>query len=153
MIPDNVVEEAKNANIVDFIIRYYGFSFKESYGSYRCKQHPSLAIASDCKSWAWHSQDLFGHGAISFVMKVEGLSFPRAVEEIMGYSACHAPIYKEPEPPKVLQLPERGQNCKKIWYYLCNVRCLDPSIVDQLIVSERIYQDIRNNVVFVGVDG
>lgn len=152
MLSENIVEEAKSANVVDFISRYYGLTFRESYGKYRCKEHPSLAIASDCQGWAWHSQNVNGYGAISFVMKLEGVSFPRAVEEVVGYSLCQAPILPSPEKEKSLQLPDRGQNSERVWYYLCNVRCLDPAIVEQQMTSERIYQDIRNNAVFVGVD-
>lgn len=152
MIPENVVEEAKNVNLVEFLVGYYGLSFKESYGSYRCKEHPSLAIASDCRGWAWHSQNENGYGAIAFLMKIEGLTFPQAVEGILGYSVCEAPVCSPPEPPKALQLPQRGQNCEKVWYYLCYVRSLDPTIVRRLIESGLIYQDNRNNAVFVGCD-
>lgn len=151
MIPENVVEQAQNADLVDFISRYYGFSFKGG-GGFRAKEHPSLTIASDRRGWAWHSQNLSGYGAISFLVKVEGMIFTKAVEEIVGYSVAQAPVSQPPEPPKVLQLPPHAPNCNRIWNYLCHVRQLDPSVVRTLIERGLIYQDNRNNAVFLGLD-
>ncbi|MFI3249398.1 MAG: hypothetical protein R3Y07_00360 [Eubacteriales bacterium] len=49
MITDKVIEDVKNIDVVAFIGRYYGFSFKESGSGYRCNEHGSLAVATDCR--------------------------------------------------------------------------------------------------------
>ena len=47
MIDQKTVEQARNVDIIDFLIRYYGFTFVQWGEGYRCQQHPSLSVKDD----------------------------------------------------------------------------------------------------------
>lgn len=155
MIPDNQLEQARNTDMVEFLAKTYGYHFRSVGGGFRPKEHPSLHINSDKKRWFWHSSDVGGCNAIDFLMKIERYSFVGAVETILNCSFLPAPtlhLTTPTPPPKKLQLPPKAQNHQKLWWYLCEVRKLDPSIVRNLENNRLIYQDTRGNVVFVGIN-
>lgn len=60
----------------------------------------------------------------------------------------HDPSYQKQE----LELPKRAINQQKMMDYLCKERCISPSIVEKWIQKGLVYQDVKNNVVFIGKD-
>ena len=92
------LDKAKNADLIAFLSAYMGLEFKRAGKCYQCKQHSSLVIYSDRKGFVWNSQNISGGDTIDFLRKVEGKSFPEAVETIIGESAAvtytPAPKYK-----------------------------------------------------------
>jgi hypothetical protein len=52
-----------------------------------------------------------------------------------------------------MTLPDRAQNVKRIYWYLCTARGIDPEIVSKLIGEKKLYQQAdKGNCVFVGYD-
>ncbi|MFI3255356.1 MAG: DUF3991 domain-containing protein [Eubacteriales bacterium] len=151
-IPEESIGEARNVDMVEFLTSHYGFTFKSVGGGYRPKEHESLHVNTDRKRWYWHSMGIGGFGAIDFLMKVEDFTFQQAVEGILNRSFAPAPTYIAPPVPKNLELPPKAQNSNKLYWYLCDERKLDPSIVGKLEQNGLIYQDTKNNVVFVGMN-
>jgi len=80
LLDSKLVEQARNADMLDFLGKHCGFTFTTKCGSYRCKQHPSLAIKNDRHSFYWHSKAIGGYGAIDYLTKIEGMTFRQAVE-------------------------------------------------------------------------
>ena len=152
MIDQKIVEQARNADMIDFLHRHSGFSFTHRGGMYRGREHPSLAIKNDRRAWFWHSKGIGGYGAIDFLMKTEHRQFGESVEVITGVGLMVAKFVPEVAPPKKLILPNKSKSVKRLHDYLCNNRGIDSEIVRGLLDSGKIYQDERGNVVFVGYD-
>ena len=152
MIEQKVVEQARNADIIDFLHKHCGFSFSTDRTPYRCRQHRSLAVNHDRRSWFWHSKGVGGYGAIDFLMKIEQMQFAESVEVITGIGPTVVKSMPDATPPKKLILPSKSQSVKRLYDYLCKKRGIDSEIVRELLNSGKIYQDERSNVVFVGYD-
>ena len=55
-IDDNILAQARAADVLAFFEKYNGYTFAHRGGEYRCRQHPSLAVKQDRLSWYWHSK-------------------------------------------------------------------------------------------------
>jgi len=155
MIDNMIIERVRNTDVIAFLEKYQGLTFKPMGGGYRCEQHKSLAVKADRLSWYWHSQGVGGHGALDFLVKAEKMSFRDAVEVITGAILPTAPTRTrqaaEP-PPKTLILPEASGVPLRLYDYLCIKRGIDGDVVNTLMQKEKLYEDRRGNVVFVGHD-
>jgi len=151
-IEENLVEQARNADVVAFIEKHNGFTFAHRGGEYRCEQHQSLAIKDDRRSWYWHSQAIGGFGALDFLMIAEGMPFRQAVETLTGTPLEAAPPRQEAEQPKTLKLPPKAGIPLHLYDYLCKKRGIDGEIVNALMQKEMLYEDKRGNVIFLGYD-
>jgi hypothetical protein len=154
LIDNSIVEQARNADMIAFLERRYGFTFAHRGGAYRCEQHKSLAVKADRRSWYWHSKGIGGFGALDFLMKAENMPFREAAETAAGVApaAPTPPERPAPEQPKTLILPEKRGIPLRLYDYLCVKRGIDGDIVNTLIQKETLYEDRRGNVVFVGHD-
>jgi len=151
-IDENILTQARTADVLAFFEKYHGFTFAHRGGEYRCKQHPSLAVKADRLSWYWHSKGIGGHGVLDYLVKAENMAFRQAVEVITGTTPTTAPPRPQAEPPKILVLPEKAGIMLRLYDYLCMKRGIDSDIVNTLIQREMLYEDRRGNVVFVGHD-
>ena len=156
---NNTVEQARNADIIAFFERYHGFTFANRGGVYRCKQHPSLAVKSDCRSWYWHSKGIGGFGALDYLVKVENMAFRDAVDVVASLCLSGGlpqppikPVEAPPPPPKVLKLPEKASMPLRLYEYLCSKRGIHSDIARSLVSEGKLYEDKQRNVVFVGYD-
>lgn len=105
---------------------------KLSGNNYCTRQHDSLKISNG--KWHWFSKGFGGKTALVYLIKVQGISFPEAVEAIIGRAAIQPPIIAEPKPQKErrLLLPERNDNNKAVVKYLMG-RGIDREIIDYCI--------------------
>ena len=157
MIDDMIIERVRNVDVIAFLEKYQGFTFKPMGGGYRCKQHESLAVKADRLSWYWHSQGVGGHGALDYLVKAEKMPFRDAVDVITGATPPTVPTQShfrtsQQDKPKTLILPEKTGIPLRLYDYLCNKRGIDGEIVSNLINRDKLYEDKRGNVVFVGYD-
>ena len=147
------LERAKNADIISFLSGYYGLEFKRAGKYYQCKQHNSLVVYEDRKGFVWNSRNISGGDTIDFLRKVEGKTFPEAVETIIGEGAAvtytPAPKYK-PEAGQLV-LPEKAEGkYNRVFAYLSQTRGISPDIISDFVKSKQLYQDKKGNCVFVG---
>lgn len=63
-----------------------------------------------------------------------------------------APVLKREKPNAQFELPEKAENLKHAYAYLCKTRGLDSDIVNLFVEKDSIYEDEKHNVVFVGFD-
>ena len=152
MIDLKTVEQARNTDMLDFLEKHCGFSFVKQRGSYRCKQHPSLAINHDRLSWYQHSKSIGGYGVLDYLIKIENVSFPEAMNIVSDVAVAVVRVQQESEQPKKLILPKKAAIPVRLYDYLCCKRGIDDGIVNTLLQKGTIYQDRRGNVVFVGFD-
>ena len=92
--------------------------------------------------------------AAEILVKVENVAFRQAVEVVTGATpptAASRPSEAEPLPKKLI-LPEASGVPLRLYDYLCMKRGIDGDVVNTLIQEEKLYEDRRGNVVFVGHD-
>ena len=150
------LEKAYNADIIEFLQMYKGYDFVKKGNYYQCKQHDSLMVYGNRKGFVWNSQKIGGGGAIDFLCRVDGLSFPKAVEAIIGEQAAEykaAPEYEPMAHIGKLVLPERAEGkYSRVFAYLSQTRGITPEVVADFMKSKQLYQDKKGNCVFVGYD-
>jgi hypothetical protein len=157
-IDENILAQARAIDVLAFIEKRNGLTFTQKGGEYRCKEHPSLAIKSDRLSWFWHSKSVGGHGVLDYLTKVENMTFREAVDTVMSVRFIQSPQKPDSQngqsvsPPKALVLPEKTGIPSRLYDYLCNKRGIDSEIVGILMNRDKLYEDRRGNVVFVGYD-
>ena len=157
MIDNKIIEQTRNTDIIAFFEQHYGFEFVHRGGTYRCQQHPSLAVKNNRLSWYWHSKGIGGFGVLDYLVKVENMPFREAVETAAGICIVSLPQHRVnlsrcAEPSKTLILPEKSGVPIRLYDYLCCKRGIDSDIVNTLLQDEKLYEDKRNNIVFVGYD-
>jgi len=154
-IDEKILEQARATDVLAFFEQRNGFTFIYRSGTYRCRQHPSLAIDSDRRSWFWHSKGIGGFGALDYLVKIENVPFRQAVEVLTGTTLKIVQSQQEQqeiEKNKILALPQKTNISINLYSYLCLKREIDSSIVDMLMQKEMLYEDNRSNVVFVSFD-
>ena len=139
----------------------YGYTPKKTGRHYKLKEHDSLMIYPDENKYYRFSTGR-GGSAIDFLMEMQGMSQNAAVRtlaQMLDDRTVQRPRRETPapEPPKELELPpaSTGKYARAV-AYLTKTRCIDPEVVTALMRNKGqgsyLYQDDRNNVVFVGVD-
>lgn len=157
---DEDLARAREMSTLEVISARTGFNFKRVGYEYHAKEHNSLVVFSDQKGWAWYSrirngEDCKGNNAISYLMKIEGLSFQDAVCELITPSQTvkYNPVGEQAiEKPKILELPPKAATTGAVEKYLVGERMIHLSVVKHCINYGYLYQDQRNNCVFVGRD-
>lgn len=83
------------------------------------------------------------------------MDFKSAVEALSGEKLPQRIFRQEGEAPqgkKGLTLPERAENMRKVFAYLCQSRKIDSNLVSELAHSGLLYQDKKGNAVFLHKD-
>ncbi len=164
MYSNEEIARARDVDMTEFIPRYSDEEcFVRTGGTYKGKVHDSLWIESDNRSWHWSSKDLYGIGAIDWLVKVNGYSFKEAcsllIDKSPSYYSRDAPKQTQTQSPQPDQ-PERvfvppkktsGQ-CRELFAYLGKTRGLPNDIIDYCLRNKLIYQDEKRRVVFCGYD-
>lgn len=124
---------------------------------YTLKEHDSVRIRPNENIFYRNSNNAQG-SVIDFVMEFSGLDFNETIKTLAGvYDISNLKndnkskvSYKKPvKVKKELVLPERAETTKNVYAYLTRTRGIDSEIVNRFIDSNNIYQDRRNNCVFV----
>lgn len=150
-------EEEKNiANEADIVayLQHRGESVKRE-GNEFAWQASSGKVS--IRGNQWYSQyEQLGGATVSFVRKFFGLSFPDAIQSILGTTAGQTTasphsVRNKPE-RKEFALPEKHSDMRRAYAYLVKDRCLHREIVHNFASRGLIYEDSMHNVVFVGCD-
>lgn len=154
------IERARQPDLLTFLRRYKPDELiPTGPGTYKLRSHDSLKISNG--KWCWWSHDKMGGvNALEYLIKVENMKFPDAVQlinEQCGVSASHAerPVSTpKAERSKVeFLLPVRFQNNRRVTAYLLS-RGIDMSILDYCFQHGLLYEAADyHNAVFVGYDG
>ena len=154
-------EEIKRANSVDLLMlaKQYGYETeKGGKNAIHLKKSGGLYIFPNENCFYHHTSDERHKegGAISFVMHQEGMPFGEAVGKLLNEDYV---VYQAeqkaytPEPHRLVTLPDKAQNFKRVYWYLVSVRCIDSEIVSALMNEKKVYQEAEfGNAVFVGYD-
>ena len=152
-IAPEIITEAKRMDLLTYLRNYEPHELVRFSGNtYTTRTHDSLKISNG--KWMWWSQGIGGKSALDYLVKVKGLSFPEAVETIMGGNVILPTEYCSPKEnaPKVLMLPEKSKSNDVITEYLFG-RGIDYEIINYCIQKGLIFESLPyHNVVFVGTD-
>ena len=145
-------ESANSASIVDYL-NAHGESVKRAGREY---VWDSPAGKVSIHGSEWYSQyEQVGGGAINFVRKFFGLSYPEAVQSLLGSNVGTA-IIREPRDQKregkqPFALPERHTDMRRVYGYLLRERLIDREVINRFVRDGLIYEDAEyHNAVFVG---
>lgn len=155
-VTDEMIEQARGANLAEYF-KSGGYEFEQRRSEVHVRGYGGLYVNEKTNQWYCFSMSgrNGGKNAVNCLTDVIGLDFKTAVSELVGYSLTR-PINrtKSYEPPKKRELviPERADNMRKVFAYLCQTRKIDGKIVSDLARNGLLYQDKRGNAVFVHRD-
>lgn len=148
-------EAAKYASNALEYAQSQGYDLVRKGSYYTMREHDSMVFAPN-GSWFWNSRGVYG-SALEFQIYYEGKTVTEAVltlageKELVNSRAAtrpqappaprNPPVSKEPARYE-FRLPEKAQNFKQLFYYLCSTRCLDKTVVQEMIRQGSLYQSV-----------
>ena len=85
------IAQAKELDLLTYLQRYAPHELVRIGGSTYCtREHDSLKISNG--KWNWFSREIGGKTALDYLIKVQGFSFPQAVETLVGRAAVLPPV-------------------------------------------------------------
>lgn len=152
-ISPEIIVEAKKIDLLTYLKNYYPDELvKCSRDTYCTKEHDSLKISNG--KWMWFSQGIGGKNAIDYLIKVQGMSFIEAVEDVTRKCAIAPPVksLKPSKQDRPLLLPQKSNTSNVVISYLSQ-RGIDYEIVDHCLKNNLIMESFPyHNVVFIGYD-
>lgn len=155
-ITNEMIEQARHADLGEYF-KQNGYEIEQRRDELHIKGFGGLYIDADTNEWYCFSQPdkKGGKNAVNCLTDILGMDFKTAVSELVGDSYSR-PLSREsislPPTKRELVIPERADNMRKVFAYLCQTRKIDSKIVSDLARSGLLYQDKRGNAVFVHRD-
>lgn len=160
-LEEDIIERAKNTDMIALLESEEGFSFKSTYGEreFKCIEHNSLVVNGNRRRWYWNSRQVGGNNAIDYLVKIRGMNFRDAVLHLVGdreqtaYTPIKKPVTENvsiSKPvrfvlPEQAHFPDGRRNYSNIIAYLNKGRGIDMNIINALIASGQIYQGVQYN--------
>lgn len=164
-LEEDIIERAKNTDMIALLESEEGFSFKSTYGEreFKCIEHNSLVVNGNRRRWYWNSRQVGGNNAIDYLVKIRGMNFRDAVLHLVGdrEQTAYTPIRKAvtenvsvSKPvrfvlPEQAHFPDGRRNYSNIIAYLNKGRGIDMNIINTLIASGQIYQGVQYNGLYI----
>ena len=149
---DEEKQRANSIDLVDFLERQ-GEKLTRSGPEWRWKRHDSVTVRGN--EWFRHSRKEGGH-AIDFVQEFYNVSFPEAVQWLLGGDAgveWNQTSKSAPASKKDFALPEVNSDMRRVFAYLIKQRFIDRDVLSHFAHEKLIYEDKEyHNAVFVGLD-
>lgn len=145
-------ERANATSIADYLIAH-GESVKRAGREYMWDA-PSGKVSIN--GGEWYSQyEQVGGGAVNFVRKFYGLSYPEAVRSLLGSNARVELSRTESKPRaearQPFTLPPKNTDMRRVYGYLVGERLIDRDVLTTFVRDGLIYEDAEyHNAVFVG---
>lgn len=140
-----------NSNALEYA-QSQGYDLIRQGSYYKLREHDSMVFTPN-GSWFWNSRGVHG-GALEFMMYYENKTLTEAVLTLAGEreqsntrpsERKDAPRPETPVPgtlKAVFTPPDKAANFRQLFYYLCNKRGLDKTVVQEMIRQKRVYQGI-----------
>lgn len=112
-------QKANQADIAAYLAAHGGTVKK--CGSECSWESPTGKVSIRCSSW-YSQYERVGGGAVGFLQKFYGLSYPEAVRTLLGQSAgtevVRSSVPKEKKPPQELSVPPKNSDMRRLFAYL-----------------------------------
>ncbi len=100
--------------------------------------------------WYDHAEQRGGN-AISFLQNYYNMSFPEAVQTLLG--GDFRPTESLQKEAKTFALPEANSDMRRVFAYLSKTRGIDSKVISAFAHEKLLYEDAKyHNAVFVGID-
>ena len=161
-ITEQQIEQARQIGILAYMQTYEPQELvKVGQHEYRTRTHDSLRISENGK-WNWCSRGFGGTNALNYLVRVKGLDFVSAVQQLCGIMPVSAIVarqtyekaLKDQPPPTVFSAPPQDVNNAAVLRYLRGRGIRDP-VLNHCIEQGTLYQTERKghkNCVFLGRD-
>ena len=153
--PPGFVDELRaRADIVSIISRHVQLTPRGGRYWGLCPFHgektPSFSVSPEKQMYYCFGCHASG-SVYTFMQKHESMSFPEAVQALLGGDFRPAtPVIEEPKP---FALPEANSDMRRGFAYLTKTRGIDKRVVAAFAHDKLLYEDAKyHNVVFVGRD-
>ena len=145
--------------ITDYAVDVLGFGLTNAGGDkMQVVEHDSCFIYTN-KNDFYRFSTHAGGDIYSFVQEFEDVDFKTALEKVKAYYYEYEPVLVEGQAPipnasqaRSLELPPSAPNNNKLLTYLNETRGIDNALIQSALDKKLLYQDKRNNIVFVGYD-
>ena len=152
---DEQLNAARGADLAEYF-QTHGYDCELRRNELHVKGYGGFYINTQTGGWYCFAENKGGKNAINCLVEMLGMDLKTAVSELTGGSYSHTSTYERytPPPPKKheLVLPERADNMRNVFAYLCRTRKIDSQIVSDLVKEGLLYQDKRGNAVFLHKD-
>lgn len=150
------IEKAKQLDLLGYLKQFEPEELVPvSQNEYSTKSHGSLKISKGL--WIWNKTGIGGRTALDYLIKVRGMGFVAAVEQL-----CEAAPFSfsagEHPPPPAFRLPPAQERCTKVTAYL-RWRGLAEALIHHCLETGSLYETkiehrgkSYHNCVFVGTD-
>lgn len=141
-----------------------GFHIVKRGKYYSLKEHDSVMIDPE-KNCFWRNSEAGmnsigkGDSVIGFAQMFAGkemkeiiYDFSRRLQGSERKFVCKKKNDETKKNRETLQLPKRNANMRNVFAYLTISRGLDAEIVQEFVNQKMLYQDVRNNCVFISYD-
>lgn len=148
------IESARGANLAEYF-QTHGYECELRRDELHVKGYGGFYVNVNTNQWTCFSGNKGGTNAVNCLTEMLGMDFKTAVRELAGGSISYTPRRENNSfsaVKKQLVLPEKADNMKKVFAYLCQTRKINSEIVSQLAHDKLLYQDTRGNAVFVHRD-
>lgn len=144
------IERARNANLAEFFLSG-GYDCERVRNELHIKGFGGLYVNAVTNQWHCFGENKGGTNSINCLTEILGINFQAAVYALAGNcNICCDEIHKAEKEKFVL--PERADNMRKVFAYLCQTRKICSELVSRLAHDRLLYQDVRGNAVFVHRD-
>lgn len=141
---DEQISEATNISIYDYA-RTHGYNCEKAGKEIHIRGYGGLYVNLESNKFYNHSEGRGGHGCISFVQYMEGLSFTQAMKALVGEGAIKyekrewEPVERKEKPTEFIP-PEKAATYKNLYAYLIKERKLDKDLITEFVKKEILYQ-------------
>ena len=140
-------KQSANASDIRSFLASLGQEVKRSGREYTWES-PSGKVSINGSEW-YSQYERVGGGAVSFVQKFFGASYPDAVRSLLGSCAGQIPSEqsntfrqsRSKETQTELVLPQKSTDMRRLYGYLLNERCLDRDVVYAFVHAGTLYED------------
>lgn len=150
--PEDILR-ARDMDLLTYLRNYEPQNLVHLNGDNYCtREHDSLKISNG--KWYWFSRAIGGVSALDYLIKVKELSFPQAVEAILGRSAIQPPVFYPQKEKKIQELcmPKLSDDTKKVEQYLRG-RGIHPIIIRHCIENKLLFETADfHSALFMGYD-
>lgn len=155
----NIDTLSASVKIEDYASQVLGFNIEpHSRNLKRLVEHDSCIIYPDSNSYFRYSSQRGGN-IYEFIMEFENVNFKQALENVKNYYNDFKPeliekntVVSSSNPDRNLELPRSSGSIKQGFEYLTNQRGISEELVKDMFDKNYIFQDDKNNVVFLGYE-
>ena len=143
-------EKARTTDLAEYL-RCCGEEIKRSGSEY---QWLNAGRKDTLRGNLWFDQyEQVGGDAVEFLCHFYGMEYPNAVKTLVSMGIPQVTVPVQPFPSKILELPKKAENMRRVYGYLLHQRGIDKDVLDTFVYRKLIYESAEyHNAVFIGRD-